>query len=305
MATDPSGEQHALSAGSYRAVVTEVGGALRSLTHDGRDLVVPWPAGEPQRLYRGAVLAPWPNRVRDGRYTWAGREQQLALTEPARRAALHGLVAWSPWRVLGRTARSVELGVRVWPQQGYPHALDLRSVTALDDEGLAWSLAATNVGDTPAPYGCSIHPYLVAGPGRVDDWTLQLDADATLDVDPERLLPDRANPTTTSVAGTGLDLRSPRSLAATAIDHAYTGVGERAARLRTGDGSGVVMTWEQHCPWVQVHTADRPEPEDHRVGVALEPMTCPPDAFGTGVDLVELAPGQSHAVTWRIAALSA
>ncbi len=312
---DPSGEQHELVAGPYRAVVTEVGAALRTLTHHGRDLVVGWPAGQPQRLYRGAVLAPWPNRVRDGRYTWAGAEQQLALTEPDRLAALHGLVVWTPWHRLegsGADGAALALGARVWPQQGYPHALDLRAEWALAAEGpgagLTWSLTATNVGAAPAPYGASVHPYLVAGPGRADDWTLELDAASTLDVDPERLLPRRepgAAPALTGVGGTDLDLRTPRSLAGVELDHAYTGVGRRRAVLRTADGSGVEMTWGDGLGWVQVHTADRPDPADHRVGVALEPMTCPPDALGTGTDLVALEPGASHTATWRIAALPA
>ncbi len=308
---DPSGAQHVIAAGPYRAVVTQVGAALRTLTHDGRDLVVGWPGGEPQRLYRGAVLAPWPNRVRDGRYTWQGRELQLPLSEPDRLAALHGLVVWTPWQLLDGTGDgtggAITLGARLWPQQGYPHTLDLRATCALHadgpDAGLGWTLTATNTGSSPAPYGAGIHPYLVAGPGRVDDWTLELDAAEALDVDPHRLLPDRAAPTTSPVAGTDLDLRSPRPLAGVAIDHAYTAVGARAARLRTADGSGVEMTWGEGLPWVQVHTADRPDPEDDRVGVALEPMTCPPDAFGTGVGVVTLAPGASHSATWRIAAL--
>lgn len=294
-----------IAAGPYRAVITEVGASLRSLTHEGRDLVVGWPAGQPRPLYRGAVLAPWPNRVRDGRYTWAGAEQQLALTEPERACALHGLVTWSPWRVLERSAGAVVLATRCWAQQGYPHVLDLTATAALDEAGLEWSLTAVNVGDAPAPYGASVHPYLVAGPGRVDDWTLELDAAATLDVDPERLLPDRAHPGTAAVEGTDLDFRGGRPLAGVAVDHAYTRVGERVARVRAADGSGVAMTWDADCPWVQVHTADRPDPGQHRVGLAVEPMTCPPDALGTGVDLVALAPGASHEVRWRIAALPA
>jgi aldose 1-epimerase len=54
---------------------------------------------------------------------------------------------------------------------------------------------------------------------------------------------------------------------------------------------------------VQVHTGDRPEPADHRRGLAVEPMTCPPDAFTSGVDLVHLGPGESHEASWSIAAI--
>ena len=29
-------------------------------------------------------------------------------------------------------------------------------------------------------------------------------------------------------------------------------------------------------------------------------MTCPPDALGSGVDLVRLAPGASHTAAWTV-----
>lgn len=301
----PSGEQHVLVHGPYRAVLTEVGASLRSLTHDGRDLVASWPVDAVRPLFRGAVLAPWPNRVRDGAYTFAGEDHQLALTEPERAAALHGLVAWLPWGARRLDDAGVELRARLWPQQGYPFLVDLVARAVLDERGLAWSLTATNAGLGAAPFGASVHPYLVGGPGRVDDWSVELDAGAVLDVDPERLLPDRDAPTTTNVAGTPLDLRGGRSLSGVELDHAYTGLAEPTARVRTADGSGVAISWDETCSWVQVHTADRPEPEHHRVGLAVEPMTCPPDSFGTGTDLVTLEPGRSLTVAWRIEALPA
>ncbi|SDQ13091.1 aldose 1-epimerase family protein [Quadrisphaera sp. DSM 44207] len=308
MPVPPSGEQHEISSGRYRAVVTQVGASLRELTADGRPLVRGFGVEQVRPFYRGAVLAPWPNRVGDGRYRWEGQEQQLPLTEPERATALHGLAVWLPWEALERTASSVVLATRVWPQAGYPHLLDLRATCALDEEGLHWSLRAVNAGSAPAPYGCSVHPYLVAGEGRVDDWTLELAADRYLDVDPERLLPRGVE----DAAGTDADLRGGRPLRGLSLDHALTAVadapgqpGRRVATVRAADGSGVAMHWDAACPWVQVHTADRPEPEHDRVGLAVEPMTCPPDAFRTGTDLVRLEPGQAHEVRWRISAVDA
>ena len=63
------------------------------------------------------------------------------------------------------------------------------------------------------------------------------------------------------------------------------------------------MTWDEACPWVQIHTADRDTPELSRLGLAVEPMTCPPDAYNSGTDLIVLAPGQSTTASWTIAAL--
>ena len=300
----PSGTQHELVLGDVRAVVTEVGGALRELTVAGRHLVQGFPADAPRPLYRGSVLAPWPNRVADGRWSRDGVEHQLALTEPDRGNALHGLACWTPWQLLDRTDSGIRLGVRVWPQQGWPHLLDLVVGYELTPTGLRWSLQGTNAGSTAAPWGCSVHPYLRAGAGLVDDWELELDAGQVLTVDDERLLPTGVVPVET----TDLDFRTPRSLRGLAVDHAYTGLGatgRATATVWAPEGTGVAVHWSAaEMPWVQVHTADRPDPADDRVGLAVEPMTCPPDAFNSGTDLVVLAPGDAHATSWEIEALT-
>lgn len=293
-----------LAAGGTSAHVSEIGGALQDLSVAGRPLVVAWGSDAVMPLHRGAVLAPWPNRVGDGTYRFAGADQQLALSEPERHNAIHGLGGKVAWRAESSGPGRLSLTARIVPQQGYPHRLDLVLDYAVDDAGLTWSLAATNAGDTPAPYGCSVHPYLHAGAGGVDDWTLEMPASRRLEVD-QRLLPTQL----VDVGGSVPDFRSARALRGLELDHAYTGLqptdgDEAVARVRTASGSGVALRWSASAlPWVQVHTADRPEPENNRVGLALEPMSCPPDAFSTGTDVITLAPGATHRATWRIESL--
>jgi aldose 1-epimerase len=299
----PTGGQFRLRAGDAEAVVTAVGGGLRRLRWAGRDLVAGFAAGQLRPVYRGSVLAPWANRLADGRYRWDGAEHQLPLTEPERRTALHGLVVWQAWTPVRVADAEVALATRLHPQPGYPFQLDLTVTYRLDPDGLEWRLEAVNSGGTDAPYGCSVHPYLVAGPGRVDDWTFSLPAERWLEVDPERLLPVGLR----DVAGTAFDLRAPRRLGAVEVDHAFTGLvtgpdGRVRAELRGPDGAGVALEWAAaELPWVQVHTADRPaEPDLHRAGLAVEPMTAPPDALASGQDVVRLRPGDRHAARWSL-----
>lgn len=301
----PSGEQFHLAYDDLEATVTGVGASLRVLRHLGRDLVRPYRYDEVAPAYSGAVLAPWPNRVGDGRYDFAGVTHQLPLTEPERGNALHGLVLWEPWSMLDRSTSSVVLGHRIHPRPGYPFLVDLEVSYELGDTGMRIELLATNRGTGEAPYGCSIHPYLVAGPGHADDWTLHLPATTALDVDPERLLPKGERP----AAELGLDFATPRRIGKTWADHALTDVvrdehGRARATLVAEDGAGVALEWGPECGWVQLHTADRPEPVLDRTGLALEPMTCPPDAFATGEDLVVLAPGEHHRAWWVIAPIT-
>lgn len=300
----PSGEQYRIEAADYEAVITQVGGTLRSLVHQGRPLVAGFDEKEVRPLYRGALLAPWPNRIADGRYEFGGTAHQLPVNEVERSNALHGLVLWNDWTPVRHEPDRIELGCRLFPRDGYPFQLDLSATYAVTADGLHCELTALNSGDSDAPYGCGPHPYVVAGRGRVDDWTLELPANRYLDVTPDRLLPLEEKP----VEGTPLDFRTPRVIGDTFIDHAFTGLardGDGLARVTvlSPDGTGVEVSWDESCPWVQVHTADRPEPEFDRAGLAVEPMTCPPDAFNSGTDLVVLRPGDRHIAAWTITAL--
>jgi aldose 1-epimerase len=294
-----------ISAAGYDAAVTQDGAAVRMLTHEGRDLIVPFALGEPMPDYRGAIIAPWPNRIPDGRYSFGGVELRVPINEPSRAAALHGLVSYVPWTVLYHGDSSLGLQHRLHPSKGYPFELLLDVSYVVDESGFHTTVTATNTGEHAAPYGTCPHPYLMAGPSPLDTWSLELDAGSFLDVTPDRLIPLQR----TSVDGTPFDYRRPRQLGRTAIDHAFTDFrtisGEDEVRLQLWDplGTGVAMSWGAACPWVQLHTADHETPERHRIGLAAEPMTCPPNAFNTGEDLMRLLPGATHTADWTIRAL--
>lgn len=303
--TPRSGRQHTLSQDGYEAVIATVGATLRTLRHRGRDLVVPFEADEVRPAYRGATLAPWPNRIVDGRYRAGGAELHLPLTEPSRGHALHGLLVWTDFAERTVEPHRVVLAATIEPQTGYPFRVEVEVEYRLDDDGLAQTVTARNLGADAAPWGTGPHPYLVGGPGRVDDWTLLLPASEVLTVTEDRLIPTGVEPV---AAHPEWDFRMPRNLGDVFIDHAFTGLartGELAeVRVTAPDGTGVAMSWDRRSSWVQVHTADNPDlPAMHRAGLAVEPMTCPPDAFNSGVDLVTLAPGDEHAASWRIRAI--
>jgi aldose 1-epimerase len=293
-----------IAAGPYRAVIASVGGSLRELRYQGRDLVVPFAAEQLRPFYRGAVLAPWPNRVIDARYRLADSVQRLPVNEPARGHALHGLVQWLDFAVAQSEQAAVSLMQEVEPQDGYPFRIAIEvNYRICAVRGLSWQVTAANVGAATAPYGTGPHPYLVAGPSPLDSWRLALPAASYVEVESERLTPVGQRP----VAGGDFDFRDGRVLGPIQIDHAFGDIswepdGQASAVLEDPGGAGVAISWDKACPWVQIHTADRPEVEFNRLGLAVEPMTCPPDAFNSRQDLIWLEPGQTHQAAWQIRA---
>jgi aldose 1-epimerase len=295
----PSGEQYDIKAAGYAATVTETGATLRLLAKDGRRLVDGFAEDTMPGACRGQLLMPWPNRIRDGRYTFEGVAQQLPLSEPKRHNASHGLARWAAWHVIGRSAERIELGLRLPAQSGYPWVLDLAVVYELGEDGLTVTQSATNRGASNAPYASGAHPYLTLDTGStIDAWTLHATAATVLEADRERMLPTGR----TDVAGSVYDFREPRVIGSTALDDCFTDL------VRAADGSATVtlsaqdraveLWMDEHHRWLMLYTADDRTPP--RGSIAVEPMTAPVDAFNSGEDLVVLAPGETFSASWGI-----
>ena len=292
--TAASGVQVELASGSQRAVVVEVGGGLRTYSVGGRDVVNGYDEGSLCPSGRGQLLIPWPNRLEDGLYRFDGHEHQLPLDEPEPQNAIHGLVRWLRWDVVDRGPDFATLELLLHPRPGYPFTLLLRVNYALGGDGLTVRMEATNVGSSACPYGAGAHPYLVAPSGRVDAETLHVPASTVLYSD-DRSLPVESG----RVEGTELDFRSPRRVGAVELDHCFTDLQRDADGLvRVPFGSAILWA-DESFPWVMVFTGDG-LPDVDRRALAVEPMTCPPNAFRSGDGVIRLEPGQSHSGTWGI-----
>src|SRR5262249_32215284 len=153
-----------------------------------RDVVAGY--AEHERAVGGAghVLAPWPNRIRDGQYTFDGEHLQLSLTEPERHNAIHGLVNWARWHAVDATGDSVTLAHDLVPQPGYPWPLRLQTTWSVSSAGLRAEHVVTNTAAARAPFGLATHPYVLVPGVPVDELTLRVPAQSHVLVD-MRLLP--------------------------------------------------------------------------------------------------------------------
>jgi aldose 1-epimerase len=289
-----------LACGEQRVAVVTLGGGLRSYEVGGRAVLDGFPAGERPTSGRGQVLVPWPNRIDHGSYEFDGKRMQLPLTEPEHGNAIHGLVRRAEWNLVDQAPDRVVLDHLLEPQPGYPFALGLSIEYALSDTGLRVTTAARNLGPDPCPYGCGQHPYLTLGTATVDPLRLEVPAEVVVFSD-DRGLPDGS----ASVDGTEYDFRAGRTIGALVLDNAFTGL-ERDAGGRANvllddpeGGAGLTLWVDETYPYLMVFTGD-PLPDVARRSVAVEPMTCPPNAFRTGESLIRLEPGESTSSTWGI-----
>lgn len=283
-----------------------MGAGLRSYRAGTTDIVDGYRRDEACTGSRGELLLPWPNRIAGGRYAFEGRELQLPVNEPRTGSAIHGLTRDLPWRPVDVSQELVSLTLDLRPVAGYPFALGLTVTYALSMPGLSVRVTATNQGDAPCPYGAGAHPYVRAGnDGLIDDALLTIPARVTLDADARGIPTGVALP----VDGTPFDFRSPRRVGATMFDTAYTDFiadadGITRVSLRNPDTGREVTVWVDAAhTFAMIYSGDTlADASRRRTGLAIEPMTCAPDAFNSGAGLVVLQPGESHTGSWGISA---
>ena len=305
----PTGDQYELTCetpnGQARAVVTQVAAGIRSYSVGGIDVTEPFDESSTPPGGCGIVLVPWPNRVKDA--TWWLRdesgsvsEQRLAVTEPARGNAIHGLLRYAPYLLVMRGRDSVTLSATVYPQLGYPFLLDTTVRYTLGAEGLTVEHTIVNAGEHDAPVAIGAHPYLKIGGVNTADLVLRLDAATHFDVD-ERMNVVDEHP----VEGTEYDLRAGQRVGDLKLDHGFGGVQHHDGRaehsITAPDGRSVTLWADESFGYAQAFTnrsfATLPAGE---VALAVEPMTAPANALNSGQGLQWLSPGETFKAQWGI-----
>lgn len=309
-----------LRAGQYCAQISPFGGGLWSLTCADKPLVVTPPVPpeglsqvSPVPFAAGCLLAPWPNRVDGGNFTFQGETYHLEINEPDRHNAIHGFVREWSWELDPETSdnpAAVSLTLEMEPQPGWPWRLKYVMNWSVEaTQGLRGELRVSNLSDTPCPFGFGWHPYLSAGGASLDECTLRISVGNNLVLDSTRNLPTGLE----RPADTVLGQARPVALRGLWLDHAFRAQPEpdgyvRAALCRV-DGSGTELSAGPWCRWLQIYTADParqqafPGVDDGRA-LAVEPMTCPPNALSHNQDVLVLEPGELRSFTFGLRAIN-
>ena len=299
--TLPTGEQIAIAHGDQRAVVTEVGATLRTYVKGGVAVVEGFAADESCTGARGQVMFPWPNRLGEGPWEFSGRSAHPTIENSVERTANHGLVRWRPFHLDSFNQNRCVFSMLLHPSPAYPFAASLEVAYHLGALGLTVTTTVINRDEVPIPLGAGFHPYLSVTTPTIEGAELEIPANAYLTTNDRRLPTGEILP----VSGGAMDFRVPKSVSGHELDVTYTELvrddSGLASTVLTDSAGGVVeLSVDRNFPYLQVYTGDRLEKGRRRTSIAVEPMTCPPEALRSGKDVVVLEPGQRWAGSWRV-----
>ena len=276
-----------LTNGDAAAVINLVGSALVGLRF-GEHEVIPEIDLEP-KVFAGTLLTPWPNRIANGSYQFEGREYHLPKRDGLGNA-LHGLVDENLAEVVEQSASEVVLVTHVLAAQGYPSDLKVESRFSLGAGELIVSYTVTNQGSHIAPVGIGTHPYFPFS----SETKVEVNAKFAA-VHGKDMLPK----TEISAAELGLGPGSQAQVSQLSLDTQFTGLGDPVARV-FAEGFEFDI-WQENANWLMVYTTGNfPWKSGMGNAIAIEPQTCPADAFNSGVDLKVLASGESTSMRWGI-----
>jgi aldose 1-epimerase len=287
--------------GEYLSVVPAFGAVVHALGLRGAGTVVPVIVGEPtpaalkrNRWFRGVKLLPFPNRLANAQYTFDGVVRHVPKNLPGEPHAIHGLVYNKPFSVVRATASvrsaTLELQHLLKPTKAYPFTLRIRITYTLSARGMRCSTVVKNVGASLAPFGDGWHPYF-ALTAPVHKLAVRLPAAKRVALDAAMIPTGKLHSDTRFVTS--------RTIGALKLDTGFALVRTRGvARTELHDGVNklALTLWQDASAYPCVQLFIPPD----RQSIAIEPMSCPANAFNSGRDLRLLRPGKTFVGTYGV-----
>lgn len=233
--------------------------------------------------FKGLKLSPFPCRLSDGKYRFNDQEYFLPANLP-NGAVIHGLLYNRPFKVIRQEATEdmAILGLLYeykGENEGYPFAYSCAVEFALGNNNtLSVATTIENSGDTALPIADGWHPYFTFG-SCVDDLELSFNSEKTLEF--KNLIP------TGKVLADHRFIR-PARIGKQEIDNSFVldfTQNQPMCILRDPASRWQLEIHpEKSYPYLQVYTPP------HRLSIALENLSAPPDAFNNGIGLAILQP---------------
>lgn len=270
--------------GDQMTINPTIGASLIELNLSGISLIdLPGSANHPLEnnpYHPSALLTPWVNRVRNGNYSFKGKNYQLPINEPALGNAIHGLLARAPFSINQQSENSISLEyVYEGEELNYPFPFIFSyTYNLLNEGGLEITFQAKNTGSTSMPFACGWHPYFKFPDTTVADLSIKFHPISRFLSD-SQMIPLKEE----SIQGQTAFIFSQEK-----VDHVFRlePKNKHITELRDSKHQRSLILEQSSIqfPFLVVF-----QPEGFS-SVAIEPMTANTDAFNTGDGLIELEP---------------
>jgi aldose 1-epimerase len=259
------------------------GGQISHLVLGGVE-VIPKFAGENARAQVfGYTMAPWPNRLEDGKYRMAGIDFQAPKLD-SQNNANHGLLLDEKMEIVSHASDSLKLSHSFGQDAHYPFAIELELEFTLEENALLTRATATNNSIHAAPFAIGFHPYFLMG----NEFTVSAGFTHQIATD------DRMLPVSTKEVSR-LDLNQD-SLELATLDDCYFGSNE--VMVTNSAGSFEIRGLEN----INYFMLYRPSARVFAQGsaLAIEPMSHPANVFATDIASTQILPGESKSYSYEI-----
>lgn len=300
----PSGTQYELIYKDQSLIITQVGGGIRSYSVANNELLDTYSIDEISHNGQGQVLAPWPNRIRGGKYSFGENHYQLGINEVTKNNAIHGLVRWRNWDGIKIDSQTLKMTHLLFPSPGYPFSLHFEITYFLEDSGLKINTKVTNIGSGPAPFGIGAHPYIKLGLGNIDECFLQSPGKIRLITDSNSIPVSEKD-----LDGDEFDFQQEKEVGNVKLDTCFTHLQRNATGLANvyfsdKDKKNKIKLWmDSSYNFLVLFSGDTLPVNRRRKSLAIEPMSCVPNAFQSNEGLITLIPNNTFEGNWGITLL--
>ena len=262
-------------------IVPAFGGSIQELIIDGKHIIGGTTLDETgyedylQNCY-SAILFPFPNRVKDGTYTFENNTYTLPLNEPNHQNAIHGLVFDKHFETISFSDQSLTLRIRHLKSQGFPFPFDLNVTYTISRKNIRIDFLILNNGSSNFPFGVGWHPYFVAG--NKDNPRIHFNSDKKYEVN-EFMIPYKSE----KVKESSFDLTN------IFMDNAYR-LSDNIIKFNTNAYQLKMIVPDKN--YLQLYTPS------NRNLVAIEPMSCISNAFNNEIGVQNLKIGRQY--SWEV-----
>ncbi len=249
-------------------------------------------------VFKGAHLLPFPNRIKEGRYTFKGISYQLPLNYPDEGHAAHGFIYNKPFELTSTFANPTFARATLQyhydgNNKGYPFPLNIQIIYQLEEKnGFQCQVEVTNIGEQAIPFGCGWHPFFKLG-RKIDQLNLKFSADRRIIFD-SQLIPTGQ----TEKFAYFKQLKRIGNHHFDACFKLQESTTNHQTELFDEQKDLKIILWQETGPskfnYLQVYTPP------NRQSIALEPMTCNVDAFNNGQGLIILKPQQKFSAKFGV-----